>query len=119
MSASLTNLKQSLVTEEIETVLDNYPHHPYQQAFAAPHLRHQLTAYVLNQVPAEYRIIEDQQELGEIASFQEGCSGLERCHVEALIRRGIQHVLQENADWACRHIPETEGAGDAPSHWFG
>lgn len=119
MLASIANLKLPLVAEQIEDVLDNYPHHPYQQAFAAPHLRQKLLAYVLSQIPAAYQVVEDQSSPEQSNSFLEKCSTVEHLHIEALVRRGIQQILRENAEWASRHIPEEVNPSDAPSHWFG
>jgi hypothetical protein len=119
MLASITNVKLPLVAEQIENVLDNYPHHPYQQAFAAPHLRQKLLAYVLSQVPAAYQVVEDQPSSEQGNGFQEQCSTGEHLYIEALVRRGIQHILRENAEWASRHIPEEVNPSEAASHWFG
>lgn len=115
MLADMINLTLPIVVEEIEIVLDSYPHHPYQQAFAAPHLRQKLIAYVVSQVPSYYRVCE----FNSMYSRFEGLSIAEHLHIEVLIRRGIQHILCENSQWASRHIPEAVNAGDAPSHWFG
>jgi hypothetical protein len=119
MLANITNQTLPVVAEQIEAVLDNYPHHPYQQAFATPHLRQKLLAYVLSQVPAHYQVIEDAQEQVCPDYFSENYPTTERLCIEALIRRGIQQILHEHADWASRHIPEEISPTEAPSHWFG
>jgi len=120
MLVGIANLKLPIVAEQIENVLDNYPHHPYQQAFATPHLRQKLLAYVLSQIPAVYRVVEDESSPEQSSCLdRENCSASEHLQIEALVRRGIQHILRENAEWASRHIPEEVNLSDAPSHWFG
>lgn len=115
MLADIINITLPVVVKEIEIVLDGYPHHPYQQAFATPHLRQKLITYVLSQVPAHYRVYESSSVYGGF----EGLSLEEHLQVEVLIRQGIQHILCDNAQWASRHIPEAVSVGEAPSHWFG
>lgn len=120
MLAGITNLNLPIVAEQIENVLDNYPHHPYRQAFAAPHLRQKLLAYVLSQVPAAYQVLGDESTPEQTGFLEkEKCSADEPSYIEALVRKGIQHILRENAEWASRHIPEEVNPSDAPSHWFG
>lgn len=54
MSKSIVNLTIPWVVAEIEQVLETYPHHPYQQAFANPDLRQELIAYVLTRIHNVY-----------------------------------------------------------------
>lgn len=116
MSKQIINLTSDIVAKEIENVLDTYPHHPYQQAFAIPDLRQKLTAYVLSRTRNFYTVIEDTQETPRNSDSL--CNSLEqRLYIEPLIRYGIQSILQENSDWINYHIP-TE-ASPAPSRWFG
>lgn len=116
MSKKIVNLTSTVVAEEIETVLDTYPHHPYQQAFAIPDVRQKLTVYVLSRVRNLYAVIEEAQETSR--SPKSLCSSLEqRSSIKPLVRHGIQHILQEDSDWISHHIPTD--ASPAPSRWFG
>lgn len=47
MSRQIINLTSDMVAMEIENVLDTYPHHPYQQAFAIPRLHTQLEVGII------------------------------------------------------------------------
>jgi hypothetical protein len=44
MNKQLINVTLSVVTEEIEHILETYPKYPYQQAFSAFELRQDLIA---------------------------------------------------------------------------
>lgn len=115
MSKKIVNLTSTVVAEEIETVLDTYPHHPYQQAFAIPDIRQKLTVYVLSRVRNLYTVVEEAQEISRSPNL---CNSLEqRSSIEPLVRHGIQHILQENSDWISHHIHNE--ASPAPSRWFG
>lgn len=117
MFTEAINLTNQLVVEEIDNVLDTYSHHPYQQAFSSPDLRQNLIAYVLSQVHNLYTVVEDREEL--LDSKFHSSSLAQRLHIEALIRQGIIHIFQGNAEWVSHHIPKSVDAGNAPSHWFG
>lgn len=115
MSKQIINLTSNLVTKEIENVLDTYPHHPYQQAFAIPDIRQKLTAYVLSRTRNLYTVVEDTQEMPRSGSL--GNSLEQRLYIEPLIRHGIQQILDDNSAWIGHHIPAE--ASPAPSRWFG
>jgi hypothetical protein len=116
MSKKIINLTSTVVAEEIENVLDTYPYHPYQQAFAIPDIRQKLAVYVLSRVRNLYTVVEEAQEIPRSSSSL--CNSLEqRLYIEPLVRHGIQHILQEDSDWIGHHIPIE--ASPAPSRWFG
>ncbi|HEY9622326.1 MAG TPA: hypothetical protein V6C78_18355 [Crinalium sp.] len=118
MSKTIVNLALSIVLDKIETILETYPSHPYQQAFSIPDLRQKLVSYVLSRIPCHYTVIDD---LGtaEVDLKNLYCSTEEDMHIETIIRQGIEHILQEDSDWVDHHIPEETDASFAPSTWFG
>jgi len=118
MTTKIFNITNQIVVREIEDVLDTYPHHPYQKAFAIPNLRQKLIAYILSQVRNIYIAIEEGEELRIGPNFLSR-SLEQRPHIESVIRQGIVHILQEDAEWVSRHIPERVEPGTAPSYWFG
>lgn len=119
---TVVNLTQQSVLGEIESVLDTYPYHPYQQAFAIPDLRQELIAFVLSRIPCLYYT------MSEGIPFAEQClpnsklprSPLEQqLHVQNLIHQGIYAIFQEKSDWISHHLCEKVQPGLEPSHWFG
>ena len=116
MAQKIINLTLQVVIQEIENVFDDYFYHHYRQAFAIPELRQKLIAYVLNRIRSRYAVIEDDQDVA--INHKAVCSQEQRLHIEAVIQCGIQHVLQENADWVSHHIPKIAESGYSPSHWF-
>lgn len=110
------NLTQQAVIAEIEDVLDTYPYHPYQQAFAIPEIRQDLIAYVLNRVPCVYSVVTNEQK--QAVNYQLPCSQ-QKLHLEGLVHQGIYSILQEKSDWVNRHLPDVVQCGVEPSHWFG
>ncbi|MBM0741115.1 hypothetical protein JOY44_05695 [Phormidium sp. CLA17] len=54
MSHGLINLTLPVVLQEIGYVLEEYPEHPYQTAFAMPELHQKLVAHILSNVPNRY-----------------------------------------------------------------
>jgi hypothetical protein len=118
MSKTIINLALSAVMDKVESILDTYPSHPYQQAFSIPDLRQKLVSYVLSRIPCHYTVIDD---IGDSTIDLKSlyCSTAEDVHMDTIIRQGIDHILQSNADWVDHHIPETTSANFAPSNWFG
>lgn len=117
---SVINLTQPAVKQEISKVLTTYPDHPHQQAFAVPQMRQQLLSFVLNSMPAEYTVVEtEEEEEAPPVEMESFFSGEEVEHLDAVIHQGIHHLLQDQADWVDRHIPQTEDSGRSASHWFG
>lgn len=123
---TVVNLTQQTVLGEIESVLDTYPYHPYQQAFAIPDLRQELIAFVLNRIPCFYSAVSDGQVAVQnldkecLLNYKLPRSPLEQqLHVQNLIHQGIYAIFQDKSDWISHHLCETVQPGNEPSHWFG
>ena len=98
MAYKIANLTLPLVMEEVEEVLQEYPRHAYQVAFSIHKLRQLLIAEVLSQIPNEYTVIEDTEELSIQHKILQ--SPLQkRLHREMIIRESILYVLRKNAEW--------------------
>jgi hypothetical protein len=118
MSKVLTNLTKPTVVGVIEDVLEAYPSHPYQQAFAIPDMHQKLIAFVLSRIQNVYGVIEEpgvEDALGDAVPFHTE----ERMHVEAVVHQGIHTVFEENPFEVQTQIPTQEEAGLGASHWFG
>ena len=123
---TVVKLTHQSVLGEIESVLDTYPYHPYQQAFAIPDLRQELIAFVLGRIPClDYTIFEVKDFLSDTA---QECllnnklprSPLEQqLYVQNLIHQGIYSIFQDKSDWISHHLCERVQPGLEPSHWFG
>jgi hypothetical protein len=123
---TVVNLTQQSVLGEIESVLDTYPHSPYQQAFAIPDLRQELIAFVLNRIPClDSAMSEVQFPLQNLETESFSYQKLPRSpleqqlHVQNLIHQGIYSIIQEKSDWISNHLCETVEAACEPCHWFG
>ena len=123
---TVVNLTQQSVVGEIESVLDTYPSHPYQQAFAIPDLRQELIAFVLNRLPSFYNVMSDGQiplaeaEQGSLAYYKLPRKPFEQqLHLQNLIHQGICLIIQEKSDWISNHLCKTVEPACEPSHWFG
>lgn len=116
MTKELINRSLPVVLSEIEQVLEQYPEHPHQQAFANPDLRQELVAYVLNHVQSVYVAVEvsevpsDEAELGPASS--------DRCAIHTFIHQGIHEISQQHPSLS-HQIPENNDAHLTASHWFG
>ncbi len=118
---TLINQTQAIVQMEISQVLEEYPHHPYQQVFANPDRRQDLTAYVLNHVANIYTSIDleaahrfsDDRYPSSPTAFPT-VVGLT---VEAIVHRGINVLL--NQDVVHHEIPDVMDSGRMASSWFG
>jgi hypothetical protein len=119
MTRTIVNLSMPLVIQEAENILETYPHHPYRQAFSIPDVRQKLICYVLSRMPGLYTVMDDADQ--QCANPQSLCSSLDhqRLQIGKLIRQGIQTILNEDADWVNRHIPEDVDPAMTPSNWFG
>jgi ribulose bisphosphate carboxylase small subunit len=117
MFKTVVNLTQQAVITEIENVLDTYPCHPYQRAFAIPDLRQELIAYVLNRIPCVYSVVDSEQKA--ISFNYQLPSSQQQLQLENLIHQGICSILQERSDWVNHHLPESVQCSIEPSHWFG
>ncbi|MBW4613228.1 MAG: late competence development ComFB family protein [Desmonostoc vinosum HA7617-LM4] len=108
----------NLVVQEIENALENYPHYPYQEAFAHPDLRQSLIAYILNRVPNHYITVDEEETQYNISDCLHHCVE-QSLHIETLIHQGIGQILCEQAEEINRHIPEVVDPARLPSIWFG
>ena len=115
---TVVNLTEQSVIGEIESVLDTYSYHPYQQAFAIPDLRQELIAYVLSRIPCFYSAVEREQLCTLDYKFPRDCLE-QRIRLEHLIHEGIYSIMQEKSDWISRHLCQAVQPGSEPSHWFG
>ncbi|OYD93779.1 hypothetical protein CDG76_17525 [Nostoc sp. 'Peltigera membranacea cyanobiont' 210A] len=121
----VVNLTQQSIVGEIESVLNTYPSHPYQQAFAIPDLRQELITFVLNRIPSFYSIMSDEQipaeaKQGSLAYYKLPRKPLEQqLNLQNLIHQGICLIVQEKSDWISHRVCETVQPACEPSHWFG
>jgi hypothetical protein len=102
--------QNAYVLREIENVLEDYPEHPYQVAFAIDELRSKLIAHVLRHIPKRTSVIGDTQESITNAKLPYR-SKEERLRLNVLIRGSILHLLRENADWIGRQIQRLDNSG--------
>lgn len=118
MSKTLVNLTTQLVMQKIENILETYPHHPCQEAFANPDCRQGLIAYTLTRIPNNYTSVEEGQEGLVVADYVRQHLG-EISQVDSIIHQGIAEILCEQSEEVKRHIPEVADPGLIPSDWFG
>ncbi|MFN6531268.1 hypothetical protein [Nostoc sp. ChiSLP03a] len=122
---TVVNLTQQSIVGEIESILNTYPSHPYQQAFAIPDLRQELINFVLNRILSFYSVVSDEQipaeaEQGSLAYYKLPRKPLEQqLHLQNLIHQGICLIVQEKSDWISHRVCETVQSACEPSHWFG
>lgn len=101
------------VFKEIEYVLEDYPVHPYQNAFSIAELRQQLVNHVLRHLPKRYAVMGDAQQPSADAQLPYRLKQ-ERIRLDALIRGSILHLLRENADWVSRRLSNMDSSGNQP-----
>jgi hypothetical protein len=119
MTKTIVNITITLVLKHLENILETYPHHPYQEAFANPDIRQTLIAYILSRIPNQY-ITLDQAEKPELFCSESLYRSLETTsHIESIIHEGIEKVLHEQVENVHRYIPEAVDPGLVASHWFG
>ena len=118
MFKTVVNLTQQAASAEIENVLETYPFHPYQKAFAIPDLRQELIAYVLSNTPCVYSAVDDAQKNKH--NYKVPHNYLEQqVNLQNVIHQGIYIIWQERSECIAHHLPETTQLGLEPSHWFG
>ncbi len=118
MSKTVINLTQHSILQEIERVLEGYPDHPYQQAFAHPDTRQELLVWVLNRIPNNFTTLELTESAIADSAYVPYKNDDKSC-TEVVIQQGIQEVLNQKQPLIGRYLPEEEDARLAPSHWFG
>ncbi|MDJ0799401.1 MAG: late competence development ComFB family protein [Calothrix sp. MO_167.B12] len=116
--ATVINLTQQSVIAEIESVLDTYSYHPYQQAFAIPELRQELIAYVLNRIPCFYESM-GTDNICDLSNKLPRNPLEHQIHIQNLIHQGIQTIIKDKSEWISHHLCSTVEPGCEPSHWFG
>jgi hypothetical protein len=122
---TVVKLTHQSVIGEIESVLDTYPYHPYQQAFAIPDLRQELILFVLNQIPAFSSTISEEQiaidsEKDSAFKYKLQYKPLEQqIQLQNLIHQGIYTIIQAKSDWLSNQLCKTVEVGCEPSCWFG
>jgi hypothetical protein len=99
------------VFQEIENVLEDYPVHPYQDAFSIAELRQQLVNHVLRHLPKRDSVMGDVQQSSTDAQLPYRLKQ-ERIRLDALIRGSILHLLRENADWVSRQLQNMDSSGN-------
>jgi len=117
MAKTIVNVTLPIILAEIETVLETYPDHPYQQAFAIPDLRQVLIANVLSHVASCYIAVEQSQ--AEAVAISPSVSNVELSCLQTLIHAGIHRILRQEADQVQHQIPDVAHSGGAASDWFG
>ncbi|MBE9005599.1 hypothetical protein IQ259_11220 [Fortiea sp. LEGE XX443] len=123
---TVVNLTRESVVSEIESVLDTYAYHPYQETFAIPELRQELIVFVLSHIPCFYNVEFDRE--FPLQKIIKDCpvdekfprSPLEqKLHLQNLIHQGIFSIMQDKSDWINNHLCDIVEPGCEPSHWFG
>ncbi|CAA9559806.1 hypothetical protein AVDCRST_MAG81-552 [uncultured Synechococcales cyanobacterium] len=118
MKETVTNLATPIVKQEVATVLETYPDHPYQKAFANPELRQCLIAYVLSEVDCKFAASQDGEQ-PQVSYEMLFPSQEHQTHLKNAIHQGIEQLLKEKADWVEHHIPAKSSGGQTASQWFG
>lgn len=118
MSKTIINLELPFILSAIEEVLETYPHHPYQQAFAHPARRKDLIAYVLSRVISSYVAVEDEESSAMELSLLTRCLDKTVC-IESIIHQGIDTIMQQESEQIYRQIPETADPSCSAASWFG
>jgi hypothetical protein len=124
MSKTIVNLTLPIVIQEIEDILEKYPHSPYQETFANPNYKQTLVAYILSRVPNCYVTVEEERKEEEVQlvsnkSDSWRCSLTEKLDMEMIIHQGIDKIMTEQAQNVSQSIPEVIDPTCLPSHWFG
>ena len=101
--------QSSIVFQEIENVLEDYPEYPYRTAFSIDELRRKLVNHVLSLLPK--RNLDAGDLLKPTAQSKSPYrSTQERIHLNVLIRGSIIHILRENADWVSRRLQRSNSS---------
>ena len=97
------------VFQEIKNVLEDYPEHPYQDAFSIAELHQKLVSHVLRYLPKCQSVLGSEEELSKDAKLPYR-SKQERIRLDTLIRGNILHLLRENADWVGRRLQRSDSS---------
>lgn len=88
MQPVIINVALLLVKEEIANILEACPYYPYQKAFSEPNLQLSLLAYVLNQVPGIYVVVDREF---DYSSYPASSSRM--LDIETAIHKGIKYLV--------------------------
>jgi hypothetical protein len=119
---TLINQTQAIIQLEISQALETYPHHPYQQVFANPDRRQDLTVYVLNHMSSVYSNIDldaayhhqnDRSSISSPIPFPTSVGLI----IESLVHRGIRYLINQNV--TLHEVPSVVDSGRMASSWFG
>jgi hypothetical protein len=108
-----------IVLQEIEDVLEKYPHHPYQKFFANSDFRQGLIAYILNRVSSHYITVEEEEKEKLFHSISLHHCLEQTMRIETIVHQGIKQILCEKSEELGRYIPEVTDPSRVPSNWFG
>lgn len=109
MSKTIINLSLSMVSEELDKILDSELFTLYTQALPESELRHKLITYVLSRIPGKYAVLEE-AEAHHLNPAQLDWASEQRQHIRALIQQGIEQVIVQ--------MKESVEADDSPSRQF-
>jgi hypothetical protein len=123
MTRTIVNLTLPLITHVIEQVLQTYPHHPHQKAFANYDTKESLIAYVMTRVSSCYISVEEQEKQQIMNSNPlQHCQG-ELTDIEPVIHQGIGKIMNEYSkslsEEVMEEVMEEISTSLSPSHWFG
>ena len=97
MSKTLLYLTLPVMFAAIKNVLDTYPYSLCQDFFVISKLQQKLISYIFKQVREHYTVvIYDSQVSLNCSKF---LSSEQWLHIEEIIRKGIDHLLQKNSVW--------------------
>lgn len=123
---TVVDLTHQSVISQIESALDTYPYHPYQQAFASPDLRQELINFVLNRIPCFDSSISEEQvsspdtERVSLLNYKLPRNPFEQeLHLQSLIHQGICSIIQEKSDLMSSQLQEIVQPVCEPANWFG
>lgn len=106
-------LPSTSISQQIQSILADYPYYPYHSAFGNPELQQKLLIYVLSQIPSRYSISQ------ENAPAYSAWTATDLPPIEAdllaeIIQSGIEQVL------TCSIAPiMAEPVFCDPSNWLG
>lgn len=104
MSKKVVNLTLPIVEQEIDLLLELYPHKLHQLRLGNSDLRQELIAYILNRIPSVYGTISDRT-INSSTNCENlrSLSSLERQRqIEALVFQGISYLtLAKDTDKVC------------------
>ena len=95
MAHGLINLTSTVVMQEIEDVLNQYPEHPYQAVFSMPELRQKLIDHVYCYVSPHHDAGGKQNAITGNSIAHRSSFLQERLRLGMLIRGSMLHLLRQ------------------------